>query len=151
MTEKPENTNGKQSTHSETSNRLFDDFAKFMTDAAGAAQGVGRELQSAFKGQAEKVKDRMDFVQRDEFEAVKAMASRSSAQVKELRAEVDSLKKQIEGMTKAPASGKTAAKPKVVAATKSRASATAKTATKKPATKKAATGKTATKKAATDK
>ena len=35
-------------------NRILDEFAKLMTDAAGAAQGVRREVETAFKAQAEK-------------------------------------------------------------------------------------------------
>ena len=36
-------------------NRILDEFAKLMTDAAGAAQGVRREVETAFKGQAERI------------------------------------------------------------------------------------------------
>ena len=35
-------------------NRILDDFAKLMTDAAGAVQGVGKEVETAFKSQAER-------------------------------------------------------------------------------------------------
>ena len=34
-------------------NRILDDFAKLMTDAAGAAQGVRREMETVFRAQAE--------------------------------------------------------------------------------------------------
>lgn len=37
------------------SNRLFDDFARLMTDAAGAAQGVKREAETVFKAQVERL------------------------------------------------------------------------------------------------
>ena len=55
-------------------NRILDEFAKLMTDAAGAAQGVRREVETAFKAQAEKILNSMDVVQREEFEAVREMA-----------------------------------------------------------------------------
>ena len=61
----------------QTSNRLFDDFAKMMTDAAGAADGMKREVESMFKGQAERFLRDMDVVKREEFEAVKAMAQKA--------------------------------------------------------------------------
>ena len=55
-------------------NRILDDFAKLMTDAAGAVQGVGREVEGAFKAQAERWLNGMDLVKREEFEAVREMA-----------------------------------------------------------------------------
>ena len=42
------------------SNRLFDDFARLMTDAAGAAQGVRREAETVFKAQVERLIRDMD-------------------------------------------------------------------------------------------
>ena len=58
----------------QTSNRLLDDLARLMTDAAGAAQGVRREAEGFFRAQAERVLRELDVVQREEFEAVRAMA-----------------------------------------------------------------------------
>ena len=50
-------------------NRLLDELAKLMTDAAGAAQGVRREVEQAFRAQAERLLNSMEVVQREEFEA----------------------------------------------------------------------------------
>jgi BMFP domain-containing protein YqiC len=72
----------------QTSNRLLDEFAKLMTDMAGVAQGVRREVETAFKSQAERFLGEMDIVQREEFEAVREMAARA-------RDENESLKKRI--------------------------------------------------------
>ncbi len=55
-------------------NRFFDEFAKMMTDAAGAAQGVRREVETLVRAQGERVLRDMDLVRREEHEAVKAMA-----------------------------------------------------------------------------
>ena len=55
-------------------NRIMDDFAKLMTDAAGAAQGVRKEMETAFHAQAERWLNGMDVVKREEFEAVREMA-----------------------------------------------------------------------------
>lgn len=55
-------------------NRILDEFAKLLTDAAGAAQGVRKEVETAFHSQAERVLNSMDVVQREEFEAVREMA-----------------------------------------------------------------------------
>ena len=61
----------------QTSNRLFDELAKVMTDAAGAAQGVRREVEALVRGQADRVMAEMDVVRREEFEAVKEMAQKA--------------------------------------------------------------------------
>ncbi len=61
----------------QTSNRLFDELAKVMTDAAGAAQGVRREVETLVRGQADRVMAEMDIVRREEFEAVKEMAAKA--------------------------------------------------------------------------
>ena len=55
-------------------NRILDDFAKLMTDAAGAAQGVRKEAETVFRAQAERFINGMDLVKREEFEAVREMA-----------------------------------------------------------------------------
>lgn len=72
-------------------NRILDELAKLMTDAAGAAQGVRREVETAFKSQAEKVLNSMDVVQREEFEAVREMALKARAENKRLAARLDAL------------------------------------------------------------
>jgi BMFP domain-containing protein YqiC len=80
-------------------NRILDDFAKLMTDAAGAVQGVGREVETAFKAQAERWLNSMDLVKREEFEAVREMAiqardenDRLAARIAELEAKIGAQK-----------------------------------------------------------
>ena len=60
-----------------TSSRFFDELAKLMTNAAGAAQGVRRELDTLVQGQVERVLHNLDVVKREDFEAVKAMAQKA--------------------------------------------------------------------------
>lgn len=86
-------------------NRMFDEFAKLMTDAAGVAQGARREVETAFRAQAERFLSDMDFVSREEHEAVKEMAVRALDRVEELEARIEALEK------------KPAAKPKTAAKT----------------------------------
>jgi BMFP domain-containing protein YqiC len=57
-----------------TSTRFFDEMAKLMGNAAGAAQGVRREIDTLVKSQVERILNELDVVQREEFEAVRAMA-----------------------------------------------------------------------------
>lgn len=79
--------------------RILDDFAKLMTDAAGAAQGVRKEMETVFHAQAERFLNGMDLVKREEFEAVREMAVKA-------RDENDALLKRIEALEAQLASGK---------------------------------------------
>lgn len=56
------------------SNRILDDIARLATDAAGAAQGVRREVETVVKTQIERLLRDLDVVTREEFEAVREMA-----------------------------------------------------------------------------
>jgi BMFP domain-containing protein YqiC len=76
-------------------NRILDEFAKLLTDAAGAAQGVRREMETAFKAQAEKMLNSMDVVQREEFEAARDMAAKARAENKALAARIAALEAKI--------------------------------------------------------
>ncbi|TXR47421.1 accessory factor UbiK family protein [Phyllobacterium endophyticum] len=73
------------------SNRVLDELAKLVTDAAGAAQGVRREVETAFRGQAERLLNTMDVVQREDFEAVREMAIRARAENTALLARIEAL------------------------------------------------------------
>lgn len=61
----------------QTNNRLLDELAKLLTDAAGAAQGVRREAETLMRSQAERFVREMELVSREEFEVVKAMAQKA--------------------------------------------------------------------------
>jgi BMFP domain-containing protein YqiC len=81
------------------SNRILDEFAKLMTDAAGAAQGVRREVETAFRGQAERILNSMDIVQREEFEAARDMALKAREENAKLTARIDALEARIADLT----------------------------------------------------
>ena len=55
----------------QTSNRLFDELARLMTDAANVAQGVRREASTAFRSQAERLIADLDLVRREDFDVVR--------------------------------------------------------------------------------
>jgi len=76
-------------------NRILDEFAKLMTDAAGAAQGVRREVETAFRAQAERILNTMDVVQREEFEAVREMATRAREENARLSARIEALEAKL--------------------------------------------------------
>src|SRR4029079_11184187 len=79
----------------QSSNRILDEFAKLMTDAAGAAQGVKREVETLMKSQGERVVRSMELVSREEFEAVKAMAEKARAENERLEARLVALEARL--------------------------------------------------------
>ncbi len=79
----------------QTSNRIFDDLAKMMTDAAGAAEGMKKEVESMMKAQAERFMNSMDVVKREEFEVVKAMAQKAREENEALKARLAELETKL--------------------------------------------------------
>lgn len=71
-----------------TSSRFFDELAKLATNAAGAAQGVRREIDTLVKAQVERVLNDVGVVKREDFDVVREMAQKA-------REENDRLKERI--------------------------------------------------------
>ncbi|MCF8485330.1 MAG: accessory factor UbiK family protein [Rhodobacteraceae bacterium] len=55
-------------------NKFFDDISQLMTNAMGVAQGAKTEAETAMKGFVDRWMADRDFVTREEFDAVRAMA-----------------------------------------------------------------------------
>jgi BMFP domain-containing protein YqiC len=81
-------------------NRILDDFARLMTDAAGAVQGVGKEVETAFRAQAERWLNNMDIVKREEFEAVREMAVKAREENDALTAKIAELEAKLANLSK---------------------------------------------------
>lgn len=96
----------------QTSNRLYDEFARLMTDAAGVAQGVRREAEGVFRTQMERFVADLDLVKREEFDVVRDLATKARAENEKLAARVAELEAQLEKVTKPAAKPKTTAKSK---------------------------------------
>ena len=79
----------------QTSNRLFDDIAKLMTDAAGVAQGFGREVETAVKSRAESFVADMDLVRREDFEVVRDLAARAREENERLSERLAALEERL--------------------------------------------------------
>jgi len=79
----------------QTSNRLFDELARLMTDAGNVAQGVQREAATAFRSQADRWINDLDLVRRDDFEAVREMASRARAENERLAERIAALEARL--------------------------------------------------------
>ena len=93
----------------QSENRLFDDFVKMVNGFAGTMAGMGREAESSAKEKMREWIGGMDFVGRDEFDAVKAMAAAAREENELLKRRIAALEAKVAG----PASvAKSAPKPK---------------------------------------
>ncbi len=96
----------------QTTNRFFDELARMMTDATGAAQGLRTEIDNVIRSQAEKVLNDLDVVQREEFDAMKTMAQKAREENERLETRIAELEQQLErlgsdkGGKKAPRAAK---------------------------------------------
>jgi len=79
----------------QTDNPLLDGLARFFTDAAGAAQSVRTELDTFMRQRLERLVEDMDFVPREEFEAVKAMASKARSENERLESRLAELEARL--------------------------------------------------------
>ena len=83
----------------QSENRIFDDLAKMMNGVAGTVAGMGREAEGSMREKMREWVGGMDFVARDEFEAVKAMAAAARDENEALKKRLDALEK---GAKKSP-------------------------------------------------
>lgn len=72
--------------------RLFDELGKLMNNAAGVADGVRREIETAVKSQLERMVNDMDLVKREDYDALRELVQAQGAELKALTAEVEALK-----------------------------------------------------------
>src|SRR5436190_5176419 len=79
----------------QTTNRFFDEIGRLMNDAAGAAQGVKREVDTVMRNQAERILRDLDVVKREEFEAVKDMARLAREENEALKARIAALEAKL--------------------------------------------------------
>ena len=101
----------------QSENRLFDDFVKMMNGFAGTFAGMGREAESSAREKFREWMAGSDFVGRDEFEAVKAMAAAARDENEALKARIAALEAQSGGAAAAPAGAKRSTKPKAAPGT----------------------------------
>jgi BMFP domain-containing protein YqiC len=89
----------------QSENRMFDDLVKMVNGVAGTMAGMGREAETSMREKMREWMGGQDFVGRDEFEAVKAMAAAARDENEILKARIAALEAKVAG----PASGTTAA------------------------------------------
>jgi BMFP domain-containing protein YqiC len=72
-------------------NKIFDDLSKLMTNAVGVAQGAKTEAETAMKGFIDRWMAERNFVTREEFDAVRAMAQKAREENDALAARIAAL------------------------------------------------------------
>ncbi len=72
--------------------RFFDEIGRMMNGAAGAADGLRREVETLVRSQAERFVNDMDLVKREDFDALREQVQLQDSEIKALRAEIESLK-----------------------------------------------------------
>jgi BMFP domain-containing protein YqiC len=80
----------------QTSNRFLDDIARLVTDAAGAAQGVRREVETVVKTQFERMLRDMDVATREEVEVLRDMLAAVRAENERLAGRVQALEARLD-------------------------------------------------------
>ncbi|MGR3721965.1 accessory factor UbiK family protein [Abyssibius alkaniclasticus] len=75
----------------QTSNKILDDISKLMSNAMGVAQGAKTEAETAMKSMMDRWLADRNFVSRDEFDAVKAMAAKAREENEALKARIEAL------------------------------------------------------------
>ena len=81
----------------QSGNKFLDDMSKLMTNAMGVAQGAKTEAETALKGLVDRWMADRDFVTREEFDAVKAMATKAREENASLEARIAGLEAQSKG------------------------------------------------------
>ena len=75
----------------QTNNKILDDISQLMTNAMGVAQGARDEAETAMKSLMDRWLADRDFVTREEFDAVRAMAQKAREENEALKARIEAL------------------------------------------------------------
>lgn len=71
---------------------FFDEIGRMMNGAAGAADGIRREVETMVRSQAERFVGDMDLVKREDFDALRELVQLQDGEIKALKAELEALK-----------------------------------------------------------
>jgi BMFP domain-containing protein YqiC len=95
----------------QSENRMFDDLVKMVNGVAGTMAGVGREAENSMREKMREWVGGVDFVGRDEFEAVKAMAAAARDENEILKARIATLEAKVAGPAAGTAKARAPRKP----------------------------------------
>ena len=79
----------------QTRGKIFDDLSQLMTNAMGVAQGARDEAETAMKGLVDRWLADRDFVTREEFDAVRAMAQKAREENEALKSRIAALEEKL--------------------------------------------------------
>tara|TARA_R110002124_G_scaffold114535_46_gene269697 strand:+ start:32434 stop:32685 length:252 start_codon:yes stop_codon:yes gene_type:complete len=74
------------------SNKIFDGLGRVMNEAAGVADGVRREVETAVKSQVQRLVADMDLVKREDFDALRELVQVQGEEIDALRKDIEALK-----------------------------------------------------------
>ena len=80
----------------QNNSKIFDELAKFMSNAAGAAQGLRKEIDQMVQTQVERVMNNLNIVRREDFEVVRDMAEKARTENALLAERIAELEKKFE-------------------------------------------------------
>ena len=80
----------------QNNSRVFDELAKFMSNAAGAAQGLRKEIDQMVQTQVERVMNNLNIVRREDFEVVRDMAEKARTENAALAERLAELEKKLD-------------------------------------------------------
>ena len=72
--------------------RMFDDIGRLMNDAAGIADGVRREVETAVRSQAERLVADLDLVKREDYDALRELVQAQGEELSHLKKELIALR-----------------------------------------------------------
>jgi BMFP domain-containing protein YqiC len=72
--------------------RIFDDLGRLMNDAAGVADGVRREIETAVRTQVQRFVADMDLVKREDYDALRELVAAQGEELAALQKELAALK-----------------------------------------------------------
>ncbi|NLR38134.1 accessory factor UbiK family protein [Novosphingobium sp. ERW19] len=81
----------------QSENPMIADFVKLLNSAAGTIAGMGREAGENAREKAKEIFGGLDFVSREEFDAVKELAASAREEVEALKARIAALEVAAKG------------------------------------------------------
>ena len=72
--------------------RILDDLGRLMNDAAGVADGVRREVETAVRSQAERIIADLDLVKREDYDALRELVQAQGEELAQLKKELGALR-----------------------------------------------------------
>ena len=79
----------------QSNSRLFDDLGRLMTDAAGLADGLRREVETVARSQMERMVATMDLAREEDVDVLRDMIAKERADKETLEARVSALEEAV--------------------------------------------------------